>query len=368
MKLEILIPHPDGFILGRSLIGAGLLGAPTAGEYWVDVLEHAVTVTFSRGGSTGQLNRPDSGRLSATFKGVDPDEALWLFPGRRVRFVDDALPGAPVLWSGTVADVSVTTGDDYDLTVLTATDVVDDLTNSAVTTAGLRDGNLQTVRQRAAQVIGRSTSQLRFLGADTEAVLRANAYEASVADHLTIACDSVAGAAWRPTADGAVEVLTGVGSTPTVATFTDDPQASAPGYTSLKVAYGTAENVVNVLEVTNRGTDLAGGAADDTTVHTNATSVATYGRRKGEAEFTLRADRVPARAAELLAEHAAVAWTPEELSYRYADLPAVLDLLDPVAVRRRDRSWAVVIVGQTHTIQPKNHVHNVTLTLKEMHA
>lgn len=361
VKLEVLSPNPDGFILGRDLIGAAELGAPSAPAVWVDVTPHAVTITASRGGNTSALNALDAGRLSATFKGIDPLTELWFRDGRTVRLSADG----HTLWTGKVIDLAVTTGTEYDLATLTAADVVADLSASPVAGAGRSTG--QNLRARAQQVVAVSSSPLRYLGPATPALLRRTDAEGSVVEHLNAACDSFAGAAWRPALDGAVEVLGSLPATP-VAAFTDTAE-SGVSYTALTVATATSETVVNVLTVTNRGHADVPGGAETTTVHLNPTSVATYGRRAGEAVLCLIPAALPARVGQILAERAAADWTPTSLAYRHADLGTPPpDLLERVEITRRDRTWTAAVVGIEHQIEPKNDRHLVTLTLKETAA
>ncbi len=365
MKLEILTPPPDGFILGRSLVGVGRLGSPSAAETWDDFLPQATTITVSRGGSTGHLNRLDGGRLAATFKGLD-DLDLALTPGRAVRLRDDAR--GVVLFGGDLLDPITTDGRDYDLTTIVCTDVADTLANSPCSAAGVY-GFEQTLGQRVAEVMGKTTAAVRVHGTDTPALLQANVHDADVGDHLTVACDSFEDAAWRPATDGAVDVFTDVAARPLVAFFTDDPaDADLPSfasYTSVTVAYGTTDRIANVYDVTNHGRDAAGNAVDTTTTYTDITSAATYKRRKADVALSLTLDAVPLRAAELLAETSTVARVPTALTYRYGDLDVVLDLLDRVMVTRRGVWTTCAVVGITHTIQPVDGVHTVALTLKE---
>lgn len=365
MKLEILTPATGGFILGRARFGVDRLGSEGDPEEWVDVLDRATTVTFSRGGTTSELNAPDSGRLSATFKGVDPDVELWLTPGREVRVVDDQRVGEPVLWAGVVEDALVTGGGEYDLTTLVAVDTVGELAAATVRGTGQLTYAGHTLRERAGQVLGATSARLRFIGTDTPRHLRGNVHEGPATEHLTMAANSFAGAAWRVALDGVVEVVTGLddATTPPAATFSDKGDTPHTSYKALALSYATAD-VVNTLDVTNRGRNADGTADDDTTTHIDVTSAATYRRRKGEAVLNLLPQLVSARAAQIIAETAAVRLTPSGLTYRYRELAVGLDLLDKVTVERRGRRWPAVVVGQAHTIQPEQGVHDVTLTLK----
>lgn len=199
-------------------------------------------------------------------------------------------------------------------------------------------------------------------------VLQAVGLEAPVSEHLTMACDSV-GAVWRPTLDGAVEVIDlPAGGTP-VARFSDDlydPDADA-SYTKLEMGYAATDDLINDLSVTNHGPSV-----DTVRVYTNPTSIASHGRRSATLATCLATSvLMDERAEEVLQASSTPRWSPRALTYVYDDLGVVPDVYDAVVVVRRGVAHACLVLGVHHEVQPDlEHVtkrkHLVTLTLRKV--
>jgi hypothetical protein len=115
--------------------------------------------------------------------------------------------------------------------------------------------------------------------------------ESSLANHFTIACDTV-GAVWWVDSDDVTQFRQVPGDTAVRATFTD---ARAPGeleYIDLAESYDT-RNVVNDLAVKNYGRDaVTGNSRDVDYALTDAASVAEWGVRSGDVAMCLRSGYV----------------------------------------------------------------------------
>lgn len=199
-------------------------------------------------------------------------------------------------------------------------------------------------------------------------ILQAVGTEASVTEHLNMACDSV-GAVWRPTLDGAVEVIEGNYAADVVARFTDDPfdPNMEASFTALEMGYAATDDLINDLSVTNRGP-----TADSTKVYTNATSIAAHGRRSATLDTCLATQElVDSRAAVVLAEASTPRWAPRAVTYLYDDLEVVPELYSAVQVTRREKDHVCLVLGARHEVhpdsnQPTGRKHLVTLTLRKV--
>lgn len=89
VRLQVLAPRPDSFVLGRSRLGEGVLPGATYNDRWQDVTSRLNSLNVSRGGSVdGASTSIDTGRLTARF--VDPDDVASnpiFSPNRLVRAV-----------------------------------------------------------------------------------------------------------------------------------------------------------------------------------------------------------------------------------------------------------------------------------------
>ncbi|MDF1705069.1 MAG: hypothetical protein P1U38_09870 [Aeromicrobium sp.] len=170
--------------------------------------------------------------------------------------------------------------------------------------------------------------------------LRNIARETSVANHLTIASNSV-GAHWWPTRQGPVKARDLLDATVRL-----DLTAPAPVRTGQRVALNrSTRDVVNAWDITNLGRDeLTGNTADESTTLDDDESIATYGARSATIETSLdvrgwRADAVERRGADLLAWSATTQLGVNAITARATDDPdayAVLDLNDLVQVPAAD--------------------------------
>lgn len=200
------------------------------------------------------------------------------------------------------------------------------------------------------------------------AVLQAVGREASITEHLDMACDSV-GAVWRPTLTGTVEVIEGDLIGNSLGRLTDDPDDvdALASYTKLDLGFAATDDLINELTVTNHGP-----SAETTRVYTNAASIAAHGRRSASIDLCLAtSDLLDERAAQLLAEASTPRWSPRSLTYVYEALPFVPDLYDLIDVRRRGVTHRCLVLGVSHELEPDptrpNGVkHLVTLTLRKV--
>lgn len=88
MKVEVLAPPVNSFVVGRDLVGFGRVGDDP--EVWEDLIADAGAFTSSRGQVASGLSGLDVGSLNVPLKDVDPQLDSRLRSGRRVRVVDDS--------------------------------------------------------------------------------------------------------------------------------------------------------------------------------------------------------------------------------------------------------------------------------------
>lgn len=200
------------------------------------------------------------------------------------------------------------------------------------------------------------------------AVLQAVGREASITEHLDMACDSV-GAVWRPTLDGTVEVIEGDYAGNVLGRLTDDPADTdaLASYTKLEMGYAATDDLINELTVTNHGP-----SAETTRVFTNPASIAAHGRRSASIDLCLAtSDLLDLRARELLDQASTPRWSPRSVTYAYEAVDLVPDLYDVIDVRRRGVTHRCLVLGIPHDLEPdparpSGVKHFVTLTLRKV--
>ena len=180
-------------------------------------------------------------------------------------------------------------------------------------------------------------------------------YESSVANHLTVACDSV-GAYWYIAKNNSVQFSLGESpDTWTNYNFTDTP--SGTDYALEALTYSLSD-VINTLEATNHSWDPATEQADDT-VHTatDVQSFVQFGRRPKSIDLNLHPDPdvIEARLKEILELRKTLTRRPTIIRFRATQYPAIaanLELTQVVTVTRKSHTYTCRVVGIDHDITP----------------
>lgn len=183
------------------------------------------------------------------------------------------------------------------------------------------------------------------------------ALEASLAQHFTVACDTV-GAAWWVDRENVTRFRQAESQDAIVATFTDVRTDGYLEYIDIQESYDT-KNTVNSLTVTNRGYDEMTGDADDVVYAVeDSDSVSDWGVRDGTLDITLYVDPIDstvleARLAEILAAHSTPEIVVAGIDWNAQELPALaasLDVQDRVRVIHEGRTQDSRVVGIKHTV------------------
>lgn len=198
--------------------------------------------------------------------------------------------------------------------------------------------------------------------------LQSIVYESSLANHLTLACDSV-GAYWYPAKEGTVNFIRGIDGL-TKARFVDIPTNEGDiSYTDIGLSYATS-NVLNDLNVTNHGRDIEGNADDVTHGYRDITSVATWGQRSGDVDMSLYdigafAGSIARRAAQIFEVFANRQRIPTHVTFNASadyQLANDLELQDVISVTRDGTEYTCRVVGIEHEIKPQTW--SITLELE----
>lgn len=158
MKVEVLAPPEESFVVGRDLVGHSKIGSDP--DVWEDLIDDAGAFTAQRGGTTSRLNALEVGLLSVPVKNADPETDFRLRVGRRIRLFDEAR--SKTLWFGRISDIPAFDEADYLVTTLAGADAVDELTQSTQKGAGT-PGETQTLRQRVEELAKTATIPLVYV-------------------------------------------------------------------------------------------------------------------------------------------------------------------------------------------------------------
>jgi hypothetical protein len=183
------------------------------------------------------------------------------------------------------------------------------------------------------------------------------ALDASLADHFTVACNTV-GAAWWVDRENITRFRQATSQGEIVAIFTDARTPGSLEYVDLDESYDT-RNTVNTLAVTNHTRDSGTGEAIDVDYAVSDTdSVGLWGVRSGSVEITLYVDPMDTtvleqRLGEVLAAHSTPAPTVSSILWNAQENPtlaASLDVQSRIRVIHEGRTQDSRIVGITHTV------------------
>lgn len=295
----------------------------------------------------------------------------------------DTLQDAP-LFTGVVQDVSMTDDRDGDRNVtITAVDARASLSNTqryGAVQGGVGHeswvGRINRLRTSAQT----STAEPVVTVASSPFRLRDVVFESTLSNHFDLACNSV-GARWWVDRNNVVQFAWGppTGTSSVLAHFSDEhdeDDAKHVCFADIQLGYDT-RNAVNNLSLTNHGrrfdTEQATWVADDqTSVHEDATGIASWGARSASVDTSLftgtghEAD-VVIRAYALLDGAVTPSVRPTSLRFSVADGPHVLaglDYFSRVTVTRAGATWTCAVVGIQHEIAPLEG-HLITLTLRE---
>lgn len=167
--------------------------------------------------------------------------------------------------------------------------------------------------------------------------------EGSLANHLTIACDS-AGGYWWPQRDELAAYVTDRLDKTVRLQLSD---TAVPSYTGINASWDT-RNVVNDLRVNNLGYDPdTGNSADQSYTQADDVSAATYGYRSASVELSVYTTDVnegdlAERVSELLASVSASERGPSSVAVRPTDVLAdlaQLDLFDLIKITRAGATY-----------------------------
>lgn len=119
------------------------------------------------------------------------------------------------------------------------------------------------------------------------------ALESSLANHFTIACDTV-GAAWWVDRSNVTQFRQVANEAGVKATFTDRRAIGAMEYTDIAASYDT-RNTINSIKVTNHGRDAGTGNTKDVAYTANdSASITAFGARSGSLDMEMRSAYVDA--------------------------------------------------------------------------
>lgn len=161
MKIELLSPPEDSFVVGRDLVGFAKVGNEP--DVWEDLLDVSGAFTAKRGGV--KVNGLDVGMLSVPVKDVDPEGDFRFRVGRHIRLYDE--DRGNVLWYGRTYDLPATDEGDYTVTTLAGTDVLDSLANTSRYGAGT-PGTTESLKSRVARLAASASVSLRYVEESAE--------------------------------------------------------------------------------------------------------------------------------------------------------------------------------------------------------
>lgn len=390
---EIYAPT-GGFILGVSVFGdtfggealrfgtiemGDLFSDAYESNQWVDYINDATSITYTRGAvNDGASNTVQVGTGAATYKdAANPMEDYKVRSGRNVRYRYNN----EILFSGYLTKVPgrySRRGTKYTkyFTVQIA-DAVQRLAALKAYGAGGLSEPYETFEERIERLLDGYTGavQLPTGSAYPGYRLSATVYEASLAAHLDLACNSV-GASWYIDKLGQLRFSTTLTDYIT-AVFTDgshtEDVTTPLNYYGLNIEYDP-KNHINYLEIENKGIiedpNTPGNELDATTktVYADTYSIAGNGYLKEELKTNLYTEgaytaSLETRAAEILEAYS----TPQPLITKIffnvqEDFTAAqLETLHLVEVWHESIKYTLRVAGISATISPKEWLLEVDL-------
>jgi hypothetical protein len=354
-----------GFTLGTSKLG-DILGPKLA---WSDYTNQALSVSIDRG---GEVNGPtltmDVGVLKIMLKAdINPTQDLTIRPGRPIRVIHQPATGpAHALFTGTIGDIDINqTAGQPPITTIEAADAVAVHQNTtrygAASDADEPESWFARIRRlchsanapydppfvRNPEVwFDPTLPPFDWIGSPWR--LCDTVHETNLANHFDIACNSV-GALWWVNADGVTQFAWHPDR------FIDTWDETA--YSSLEQSFDT-RRLFNMIEITNHAriqNEKNEWVADDqTTLHQDLTSVATYGPKSTKLDVTLDPSDIEARTQDLLTKTATPRHRISAVTFDTLRVPqvATIELADRIGLNRANQTNTAQVVGIQHTIGP----------------
>lgn len=375
LTAEILV-HTGGFILKQSsTLGVDDLGNPATDSTWQPYLGAALSVDIQRGGRPATiLDEIQVGTMTLVLKDTgDPAAGAPIRPKSKIRIRSTVSPFRAV-FTGWIEDVD--TRYFYDRrekriasrTTIVAVDAIKDLSNRTLV---MEPSELGAERwENRISRIAREFNSPAILPGVTTSDYRLADYpaEATLAEHLTLACNSI-GAYWWVDRDGMIR-FAGVELTtdPRAALFSDHAGGPRLLYREPTTSYNT-RSVVNDLDVTNHSEGI-----EERYRLYDETSAATWGLRSESVTFCIYDEfgwegSARARGSELMAGRrdprpyiSAIEWNAQEQ-------PATaeqLDIYSRIEVEFGTLAQNSRVIGISHKITPSRWL--VTLTIREVNG
>mgnify|MGYP003489355164 CR=1 FL=1 len=385
VHVEIYAPT-GGFIMGVSVFGdsfggealrfgtmrfGDLFSDAYESNQWVDYINDGTTISYNRGAvNDGASQTVQVGIGSSTFRNAaNPIEDYKVRSGRNVRFryLDE------ILFSGYLTKVPgryVRKGTTY--TKYFTVQIVDAVQRLAALKAygagGLTEP-YETFEERIARLLDTYTGAVELPTGDAYPgyKLSATVYEASLASHLDLACNSV-GASWYIDKLGQLRFTTTLTDYIT-AVFTDgshtETVATPLNYYGLNIEYDP-KNHINYLEIENKGIiedpNTPGNEIDSTTktVYADAYSIAGNGYLKADLKTNLYTEgaytgSLQTRADEILTAYSTPAPLITKIFFNVQEdfSAAQLETLHLVEVWHETIKYTLRVAGISATINPK---------------
>lgn len=365
--LDAATPWPGTFVLDSSRLDEGYLFVLDLTEWWRPILGPARSLSIRRGARVdGLVPVADAGTLVAEIpNALDPRELglrrgtpvrAYHWPTRRALFTGELLRAtvAPQRPGGRLRYV----------VTLEAVDAVGQLAETtrygAIVGPGLAESWPDRVARLMASAPEISWELVPATAPAAEPSMANTVHETSLAEHLDIAVASARGC-WWVSADGRVRLCAGRPAGAPVALFTDESSTDPAAWAYVHAAAGWDTGAfVSVVELRNLGAAYTAAdgswAADEQTVSvTNATLLATYGRRRGSATINVAEGEGEAIAAALARGQSAAALVTR---VRVDALPAMaraaaLELFAPVLAQLRGEQREALAAEIVHVITPR---------------
>lgn len=387
VRLETFnIGTPAPLILDYSRLDVGTLGAggETPDAQWTDWTEHLVQITTGRGGrQDGLAIVNDTGVLTATLRGVNLGFPTPNFlPEQRIRLMHvSGLGIRRLLYSGRVLDVIAENSLDGRGNVIPVVQItaVDSYANHDETTryGAIPPTGSETFAQRIARLTPTATAPIEQpTTPDSGPILGRTVYEASMADHLTLACNT-AGMMWWVGADNVTRFARREYDVETAQTFIGLAVAGVEGQPPITglhytrpVSSAGSQSFFNRVRMHNHGAtidpDSGEWVADDTDLLTvNLGSV--YGFRDAELETNFAGeptgdvDAWMQPAQNFTPKATAIVWNAQENLDAVPGLEIGRSVYLPTDDTGRDPWPWNLIIGVSHTITPTRWMVGLTL-------
>lgn len=386
VRLQTFNLATDAFFLGYSRLGVGALGngSESLEDQWTDWTPNIVQITTGQGGSQdGIAVRNDTGVLTARLRGVSISTGFPVFiTGQPIRLQHiSGLGIATTIYTGRILDViaGITLDGIGKITPVIELNAVDNYVNHDQTTryGAMPPTGSETFKQRIARLTQTATAPIEQPTLETDAILGRTVYESSLANHFTLACNTV-GAMWWVDGHGVTRFAAREydQTAPIIFLGLQPPIRPADALHYIRpTASGGSAGFFNRAKMHNHGAaidpDSGDWVADDRDVTTINLGGATFGFSDAEID-TNHAD-LNAHDAPILfyrwlvpgmsfgAKATSITWNAQEDLERIPDMQIGRSVYLPTDYLDRDPWPWNVTIGIRHTITPTRWMVELTL-------